>query len=92
MPVETIKVAGLPIPSVSPFFLRMVGFHVVVALISVITGIVAMVSRKRRGRHSTFGTIYYWSLSAVFVSATILAVIGWAERCDFRNGSREEVL
>jgi uncharacterized membrane protein len=79
MPGETIKVAGLPIPSVSPFFLKMVGFHVVVALTCVMTGIAAMASRKGRGRHSTFGTIYYWSLSAVFVSATILAVIRWAE-------------
>lgn len=79
MPGETIKVAGLPIPLVSRFFLTMVGFHVVVGLTCVMTGIVAMVSRKRRGRHSTFGTIHYWSLSAVFVSATILAVIRWAE-------------
>jgi uncharacterized membrane protein len=79
MPGETIKVAGLPIPLVSRFFLTIVGFHVVVGLTCVMTGIVAMVSRKSRGRHSTFGTIYYWSLSAVFVSATILAMIRWAE-------------
>jgi hypothetical protein len=26
-----------------------------------------------------FGTIYYWSLSVIFVSATILAVLRWAE-------------
>ena len=71
--------AGLPIPSISRLFLMMVGLHVMVGLTSVVAGIVAMVSRKCRGRHSTFGTLYYWSLFAVFVSAAILAAIRWVE-------------
>ena len=75
---ETI-VAGIVIPSDSPFFLAVVGLHILVALVCVITGIVAMLSKKRPGQHPTFGTIYYWSLSAVFVSATVLSAIRWAE-------------
>jgi hypothetical protein len=42
-------------------------------------GIAAMVSLKRRGRHSTFGTIYYWSLAVVVASATGLSLVRWAE-------------
>src|SRR5262245_17352987 len=75
---ETI-VAGIVIPSDSPFFLAVVGLHILVALVCVITGVVAMLSNKRPGQHPTFGTIYYWCLSAVFVSATVLSVIRWAE-------------
>jgi hypothetical protein len=75
---ETI-VAGIVIPSDSPFFLTLVGLHVLVALACVITGVVAMLSNKCPGRHPTFGTIYYWCLSLVFTSATVLSVIRWAE-------------
>jgi hypothetical protein len=75
---ETI-VAGIVIPSDSPFFLTLVGLHVLVALACVITGVVAMLSNKRPGRHPTFGTIYYWCLSLVFASATVLSVIRWTE-------------
>ncbi len=75
---ETI-IAGIVIPSDSLFFLAVVGLHVLVALVCVITGVVAMLSNKRPGRHPTFGTIYYWCLSVVFASATVLSVIRWAE-------------
>ncbi len=74
-----VVVAGIPIPSTSPVFLAVVGFHVVVGLICVLTGAVAMLSRKGRGRHSDFGTIYFWSLSAVFATSTGLAIVRWAE-------------
>jgi len=72
-------IAGIVIPSDSPFFLAVVGLHILVALVCVITGVVAMLSDKRPGRHPTFGTIYYWCLSVVFVSATVLSAIRWAE-------------
>ena len=75
---ETI-IAGIVIPSDSPFFLTVVGLHVLVALVCVIAGIIAMFSNKRPGQHPTFGTIYYWCLSAVFASATVLSAIRWAE-------------
>src|SRR5215467_14884341 len=75
---ETI-VAGIVIPSDSPFFLVVVGLHILVALVCVIAGIIAMLSNKRPGQHPTFGTIYYWCLSVVFASATVLSAIRWAE-------------
>ena len=38
-----------------------------------------MLSDKRRGRHSSWGTVYCWFLVGVFVSATILSVARWAD-------------
>jgi hypothetical protein len=78
-PDATTVVAGIPIPSTSPVFLTVVGLHVLVGLVCVIAGAIAMLSPKRGGRHPRFGTIYYWSLVAVFVSATGLSVVRWAE-------------
>lgn len=71
--------AGIRVRSNSSFFLAVVALHVAFALICVAMGVVAMVSAKRGGRHPRFGTLYYWSLAAVFASATILAAMRWAE-------------
>jgi hypothetical protein len=38
-----------------------------------------MLSKKGRGRHSSFGTIYYWCLFAVFVTATSSSAFRWSE-------------
>ena len=75
-------IAGIPIPSTSPLFLSAVGVHVLLGLASTVAGLVAMLSLKGRGRHSDFGTIYFWSLSGVFVTAIGLSVVRWAE--DYR--------
>ena len=39
-----------------------------------------MPSSNRCGRHSTFGTICYWSLAVVVASATGLSLVRWAEK------------
>jgi hypothetical protein len=62
-----------------PFFLAVVRFHILVGIICVVAGIAAMLSQKRRGRYSTFGTIYYWCLSVLVVSATGLSLVRWTE-------------
>ena len=72
-------IAGIEIPSTSPIFLAIVGFHILLGLTCVVTGFVAMVSPKRHGRHSRFGTIYYWCLVVLFASATALSAMRWAE-------------
>ena len=72
-------VAGIEIPSTSPVFLGIVGFHVLVGLACVVTGAGAMLSRKAPGRHPNFGAAYYWGLVAVFASASSLAVVRWQE-------------
>jgi uncharacterized membrane protein len=72
-------VFGFPVPSVDPVFLAVVRFHIVVGIGCVVAGVIAMLSRKGRGRHSTFGTVYYWCLVVVVASATGLSVVRWAE-------------
>jgi uncharacterized membrane protein len=78
--IDTVTVvAGIPIPSASPVFLAVVGFHVLAGLTCVAAGAVAMLSRKGRGRHSNFGTVYFWGLAAVFALSAGLAIVRWAE-------------
>jgi hypothetical protein len=72
-------VLGIPIPSTDPIFLGIVGVHIVFGLAAVITGAVAMLSQKGRGRHSNFGTNYFGSLSGVFVTMSALSFMRWAE-------------
>jgi uncharacterized membrane protein len=72
-------VLGIPVPSSDPVFLAIVGIHVLFGLAAVITGAVAMLSRKGRGRHSKFGTFYFWSLLGLFITMSALAFMRWAE-------------
>jgi len=73
-------VAGIEIPSTDPLFLGVVvAIHIPLGLACVVVGAVAMLSTKGRGRHSTFGQVYYWGLLALFMSATFLSVMRWAE-------------
>ena len=72
-------VLGIPIPSTDPVFLAIIGVHVLFGLAAVIAGAAAMLSRKRRGRHSDMGTIYFWCLSGVFATMSALSFMRWAE-------------
>lgn len=73
-------VAGIEIPSTDPVFLAVVlGAHIPLGLACVAIGATAMLSKKRRGRHSTFGTIYFWCLLALCTSATFLSLMRWSE-------------
>jgi uncharacterized membrane protein HdeD (DUF308 family) len=77
--MNTTVVLGIPIPSTDPVFLAIVGVHVVFGLAAVIAGVVAMVSGKGRGRHSKWGTIYFWFLFGVFGTMSALSFMRWAE-------------
>ena len=72
-------VAGIPIPSTSPYFLAGVALHVLLGLACVASGAVAMLSPKRAGRHPWFGTVYFWSLAGVFITASALALARWPD-------------
>jgi hypothetical protein len=76
---DTTIVFGVPVPSTDPAFLAVVRFHILVGIVCVAAGIAAMLSLKRRGRHSTFGTIYYWCLAILVASATGLSMVRWVE-------------
>jgi len=75
----TTSIGGLAIPSEDPAFLAIVGVHVLIGMIAVIAGAIAMLSRKRPGRHPRAGTIYFWSLAALTTTATVLAIMRWSE-------------
>jgi len=77
--MDTTVVLGIPIPSTDPFFLAIVGVHVLFGLAAVIAGIAAMLSRKGRGRHSNWGTLYFWFLFGVFGTMSMLSFTRWAE-------------
>ena len=75
----SIIVAGLEISSRDPLFLMIVGVHVLLGLACTITGLIAMLSVKRPGRHPLFGSIYFGCLTGVFVTASVLAAVRWSE-------------
>ncbi len=76
---HAIIVAGIPIPSDAPVFLAILAVHVPAGLISVVAGIVAMLSRKGSGRHPFAGSIYYWALLVVFLSMAALSATRWLD-------------
>ena len=76
---NTTVVLGIPIPSTDPIFLAIVGVHVLFGLLAIAAGAVAMLSKKEHGRHSNWGTIYFWFLFGVFVTMSVLSFMRWAE-------------
>jgi hypothetical protein len=74
-----IELLGIHIPCDHPIFLALLALHIPFGMACVVTGVVAMLSRKGPGRHPTWGTAYYWCLSVVFVTACALSVLRWAE-------------
>lgn len=76
---DAIRATGATVPCDSALFLAVLLIHVPLGLTCVVTGLVAMFSRKGAGRHPSAGTIYYWALSVVFVTATALSAMRWAE-------------
>lgn len=60
-------------------FMVFLFFHVLAGLTCVATGAIAARSRKRPGRHPTFGTVYYWALSVVFGTAVALSALRWPD-------------
>src|SRR3954468_1368937 len=71
-------VAGIEIPSTHSVFPTVFRIHVLLGLACTITGVLAMLSRKRAGRHPRFGTIYFWCLGGVVLTASSLAAVRWA--------------
>jgi uncharacterized membrane protein len=68
---------GIQIPDEGPVFLATVVVHIVAGLTCVISGVVAMVSRKGGRIHIGFGRVYVVGIAVVFLSMAVLAVIRW---------------
>lgn len=59
------------------FFLPLM-VHVLAGLTTVITGIVAFILPKRKGRHPRWGGRYLWAYTLVFLTASILSAERWS--------------
>lgn len=75
----TTDILGIPVPSTDPAFLTLVVIHIGFGIAAVASGAIAMLSRKGRGRHSNFGTIYFWSICGLTASMSVLSFLRWAE-------------
>src|SRR5688572_11620429 len=74
---EQTIIFGVPVPSTDPVFLTFVVMHILIALVCVISGLVAMLTQKTSQRHPIFGKIYFWSMISAFVTVVILSVMRW---------------
>jgi hypothetical protein len=72
-----ISVGGIPLPSDGPLFLATIAAHIAAGLVCVAAGAVAMLSRKAPGRHPFAGGVYFWSLSVVFVTMSVVSAVRW---------------
>ena len=72
------RALGVEIPN-TPVFAIALAIHVVAGLTCVVSGALAATARKRPGRHPRAGTIYYWGLSVVFATATMMSAIRWSQ-------------
>lgn len=81
-PQPPTVIFGIPTPSENPIFLGIVAIHVSFGLAAVISGTIAMLSNKGRGRHSNFGLIYFWCLFGVSITMSALAFTHWQEDYD----------
>jgi hypothetical protein len=79
MPFLGINILGIEVPSTNPVFLAFLAVHVVAGATCALTGAAAALTRKGSSRHTRTGTVYFWGLGVVFVTATALAVMRWAE-------------
>jgi hypothetical protein len=76
---STTLLLGIPVPSTDPVFLTFIGIHIVFGIVATIAGAMAMLMKKGRGRHSRFGTLYFWTLTGVCITMGILFGMRWRE-------------
>lgn len=77
MVTEASRVLGVEVGSTAPVFLAVLALHVPSAGAAIVSGAIAALSRKRRGRHPRAGIVYYWCLTVTFVSLVVLSVLRW---------------
>ena len=51
--------------------------HILFGTICLITGIIAMVAQKKKGKHTEWGEIYHASYVVITITAIILSIINW---------------
>lgn len=77
MPEKETIVFGVPVPPDNKLFLTIVVIHILLGIICVLSGLVAMLSNKRKGLHTVAGKIYYFGVLFVFVTVIPLVIMRW---------------
>jgi hypothetical protein len=49
--------------------------HIIAGFVALITGFVASVTEKGKMRHRQSGRIYFWGMTVVFITATVIGVV-----------------
>ncbi|HEY5356295.1 MAG TPA: hypothetical protein VIJ82_01140 [Streptosporangiaceae bacterium] len=75
--VTAARVLGDQVGSAAPVFLAFLAVHVITGLTAVVSGAIAALSRKGSPRHIRAGRWFYRAITAVFATATALAVMRW---------------
>jgi hypothetical protein len=78
MPIAS-QILGTQVGSTAPVFLAFLAIHVVAGLTAVITGAIAALTRKGSPAHIHAGRWFYWAITVVFATATILAAMRWRQ-------------
>jgi hypothetical protein len=79
VPLSPVLVAGIPVPFHDPAILGIVGVHVLAGLACVVSGILAMFSRKGPGLHAAYGNSYFLAYTVIFFTTSILSFARWHE-------------
>jgi hypothetical protein len=53
--------------------------HIIAGMVCLLTGLLAGLSKKRKGKHTAFGEIYHGSFVFVFISAVVMSIMHWNE-------------
>ena len=57
------------------FITILLGLHVIGGFAALITGFIASVTAKGKTRHRQSGRIYFWAMTVVFITATVLGIL-----------------
>jgi hypothetical protein len=77
--VLALDIGGFRIPDAGPVFFTVLAIHVLAGATAMVAGILATTARKGPGRHPWAGTGYLYAITAVFVTATVLAILRWRQ-------------
>jgi FtsH-binding integral membrane protein len=51
--------------------------HIITGTVCLITGLIAMLSKKKRGKHTFSGELYHWAYVIVLITAVVMAIMYW---------------
>jgi hypothetical protein len=77
--IAASTILGDQVGSTAPVFLAFLAVHVLAGLAAVAAGAAAALTRKGSPRHVRAGRLYYRAITAVFATATALAVMRWRQ-------------